>query len=122
MSYDPRTTILHNQIEIPMLYKTIVLELLIQNPEMHEQLRKDRKLLSALDLYSSELKTSHAAWKQRLSEAKPGSEQSQIANEAMEIAVKELEDHLRSESPSNEDAPLSLDHAMAYIRRHSPPE
>ena len=28
-----------------MQYKTIVLELLQQRPEMHDQLRKDRKLL-----------------------------------------------------------------------------
>ena len=36
-----------------MQYKTIVLELLQQRPEMHAQLRKDRKLLPALEFYSS---------------------------------------------------------------------
>ena len=33
-----------------MQYKTIVLELLQQRPAMHEQLRKERKLLPALEM------------------------------------------------------------------------
>ena len=41
-----------------MQYKTIVLELLQQRPQMHEQLRKDRKLLPALEFYAKELKAS----------------------------------------------------------------
>ena len=104
-----------------MMYKTIVLELLEQSPELHEDLRRERKLLPVLDLYSTELKTSHETWKDRLSQAKPGSEESQIASEAMEIALKELQDRLRTESPPAENAPLSLDGAMAYIRKHTPP-
>ena len=46
-----------------MQYKTIVLELLQQRPEMHDQLRRNRMLLPTLELYASELKTSHEAWK-----------------------------------------------------------
>ena len=103
-----------------MLYKTIVLGLMERNRQLYKQLRRSRKLLSALDLYSSELKTSHEAWKERLSQAKPGSEENQIASEAMEMAVLELEDRLRSESPDEDDS-MTLDGAMAYIRRHTPP-
>ena len=40
-----------------MMYKTIVLEILQQRPEMHERLRKERKLLPAMELYAQELKT-----------------------------------------------------------------
>ena len=74
-----------------MKYKTIVLELLEQRPKMHEQLRKERKLLPALELYARELKTSHEAWKERLSQTMPGSDQSQIASEALELAISELQ-------------------------------
>jgi hypothetical protein len=101
-----------------MLYKTIVRELLQQRPQTHEQLRKERMLLPALELYAQDLKTSHEAWKEVLSQAKPGSDPSQIASEAMERALKELEDRLPSEQPDNEES-FSLDAAMAYIRKHT---
>ena len=102
-----------------MQYKTIILELLQQRPEMHDQLRKERKLLPTLELYAKELKTSHEAWKELLSQARPGSDPSQIASEALEMALKELEDRLPSASPPDDNEPLSLDAAMAFIRRHT---
>ena len=102
-----------------MQYKTIILELLQQRPQMHDQLRKNRKLLPALEFYAKELKTSHETWKETLSQAKPGSDPSQIASEALEIALKEMEDRLPSESPQDGTEPLSLDAAMAYIRGHT---
>ena len=55
-----------------MQYKTIILELLQQRPEMHDQLRKDRKLLPTMELYARELKTSHEAWKETLSPGEAG--------------------------------------------------
>ena len=39
-----------------MQYKTIILELLQQRPQMHEQLRKERKLLPTMERYARELK------------------------------------------------------------------
>jgi uncharacterized protein YfaS (alpha-2-macroglobulin family) len=102
-----------------MQYKTIVLELLQQRPQMHEQLRKERKLLTTLELYAKELKESHEAWKELLDQAKPGSDQSQIASEALEIALKGLEDRLPSESETGEEEPLSLDQAMSYLINHT---
>ena len=103
------------------VYKTIVHELLEQNPVLHERLRKERSLLSTLELYSSELKTSHEAWKKLLLQSRPGSNETQIASEALEIAVEKLQAHLSPESPPDENNPLSLDEAMAFIRRHTPP-
>ncbi len=105
-----------------MQYKTIVLKLLQERPEMHNQLRSNRMLLSTVNRYAMELKANHETWKDRLSQAKPGSDQSQIASEALEIALKELEDYLDSASPPNDGKPPSLDGAMAFIRRHTPPE
>jgi hypothetical protein len=103
-----------------MQYKTMVLELL-QLSEIYEQLRNQRMLLPMLDLYSSELKTRHEAWKERLSQAKPGSNPRQIASEALEMALKELEDRLTSGLPPRGSEPLSLDAAMAFVRAHTPP-
>jgi hypothetical protein len=105
-------------METHMQYKTIILELLQQRPEIHEQLRKERKLLPALELYAKELKTSHEAWKDQLSQAMPGSDRSQIASEALEMALKDLEDRLPTASPEESET-LSLDTAMAFIRRHT---
>ena len=99
-----------------MQYKTIVLELLQQRPQMHERLRKERKLLTTLEIYAKELKTSHEAWMETLSRANPVSNQNQIASEAMEMALKDLEDRLPSESVPSEDEALSLDQAMAFVR------
>lgn len=104
-----------------MQYKTIILELLQQRPGMHDQLRKSRKLLPTLERYARELKANHEASKELLSQAKPGSDQSQIASEALEIALKELEDRLPSESPPNENEPLTLEATMAFICHHTPP-
>ena len=102
-----------------MQYKTIVYELLQQRHQMHEQLRKERKLLATMELHAMVLKTSHEAWKEVLSQAKPGSDPSQIASEALEMALRELEDRLPAES-LQEDETLSLNAAMAFIRRHTP--
>jgi hypothetical protein len=98
-----------------MQYKTIVLELLKERTELHEQLRLTRRLLPTLETCSRELKASHEAWKETLATANPGSDPSRIESEAMELAIKELEDRLPSVSPTDETEPLSLDKAMAFV-------
>ncbi len=105
-----------------LLYKTMVLGLLEERPRFHRQLRKNRTLLATLEHYANLLKTHHEAWKDQLAQARPGSDPSQIAGEALEIALKELEDSLPNESPPDDSEPFSLDAAMAFIRRHTPPE
>ncbi len=102
-----------------MHYKTIILEMLQQRPQMHEELWQSRKLLPTLEFYASELKDSHEDWKDRLLQAKPESDPSQIASEAMELALKDLEDRLPSESRRDASETLSLDQAMAHISRHT---
>ena len=102
-----------------MQYKTIVLELLQQRPQMLGELRKDRKLLPTVEMYARELKTSHEAWKKTLGQERPGSDQSQIAFEALEMALKDLEDRLPSESLPNDNETLSLEAAMAFILGHT---
>ena len=100
--------------ETIMHYKTIVMELLQNRPELHEKLRLSRTLLTSLNLYSSHLKANHEAWMDRLSRAKPSSERSQLASEAFEIAVKEMEDSMGTSDFPLETETLSLDGAMAF--------
>lgn len=104
-----------------MHYKTIVLELLQERPELHRRLQAERMLIPTLDLFASALKASHDEWKDRLSRSKPGSDESQIAGEALEIALKELEGRLPSESAQADQEEPSLDGAMTFLRRHTPP-
>jgi hypothetical protein len=103
-----------------MQYKTICLQMIQERPEMYEQLLSKQTLLPTLNRYSTQLRTSHLDWKELLSQARPASSESQIASEALEIALKELEDSLPPASPQDEDEMLSLDAAMAFIRHHTP--
>jgi len=115
-----KTTQPQNPMETNMQYKTILLELIQERPQMHNQLRKDRKLLTTMELYAKELKASHEAWKELLSPLRRGSDPSQIAAEALEMALKELEDRLPSGSPRDDNEALFLDAAMLFVRRHTP--
>lgn len=103
-----------------MQYKTIVLEMLQQRTQLYEQLRRERKLLTMTENYAQELKASHEAIRQDLQRANPDIASKMIASEAFEMALKELEDRLPSESAMDEPGELSLDGAMAFLRRHSP--
>ena len=100
-----------------MRYKTIVLELLQQHPETHNQLRSKRMLLPAMELYARQLRTRHEAWMEHLSRTRPGSDRSQIASEALEITLKELENSLGIPEDSE---PLSVEAAIAFIRGYVP--
>lgn len=99
-----------------MQYKTIVLELLLRQPRLHEELRRKRKLLTVLNSLAGELKHLHEALKQNLSTAKPELDQSQIASAALEIALTELEHRFRLAFPRNGQRPLTLDASMAFLR------
>ncbi len=102
-----------------MQYKTIVLQMLEQQPEIYNQLRKERQVLPAMEHYARELRSLHLAWQETLNEERPDSDPSQIASEALELALKDLKDRLPSGSPQEGQEALSLDQAMAFIRRHT---
>jgi hypothetical protein len=104
-----------------MQYKTIVLQYLRQRPRLHNQLKSSRTLLPTLDAYANQLKSSHEALKEQLAQANPGSEPSLVASQALEIALKDWTSSLPPDESSSDEEPLSLDGAMAYIRRHTPP-
>ena len=88
---------------------------------MYNNLLSNRNLLPILERFAIQLRTSHLTWKEYLAQANPGSSESQISSEAMEFALKDLEDSLPPAYPQNEDEPLSLDGAMAFIRNPTPP-
>jgi hypothetical protein len=91
-----------------MQYKTIVLQILEQQTEIYDQLRRERKVLPAMNHYARELRSLHLAWQETLNQARPESEPSQIASEALELALKDLEDRLQSVSPQKNQEALSL--------------
>jgi hypothetical protein len=45
----------------------------------------------------------------------------QIASEALEIALQELEDRLPSASPATDNEAFPIEAAMAFITHHTPP-
>jgi len=98
-----------------MQYMTIIHELLQQQPQTHEQLRKSRKLLWTVEQYAKELKSRHDAWKKMLTPLRPTSHPAQIASEALEFALKEVECHLPNDSQEDE-AHQFLDAAIFFHR------
>jgi hypothetical protein len=107
--------------EMTMQYKTITLRLLEQRPKLYEQLRRMDLLLPTLDTYAQDLKMRQQAWQEALAPKRPGSDPGQIAGEALELALQELKEVLPSESTPDESEPLSLDAAIAFLRRRTPP-
>ena len=103
-----------------MQYKSMSLSLIQENLELYEQLRSSKRLLPAMDAYAVDLKAGHEAWKDQLGRTRPGSDPSQIASEALELAIQDLQNRLSSASRTVEAEPLSLDAAMTFLR-HSPP-
>ncbi len=104
------------------MYKSLTLQLLRQHPQIYHHLKQARKVPPTLDHYSRELKRSHKVWQDSLSESRPGSDPSQIAAEAMELALSDLEDRLHSEILPDGSESLTLDAAIDYLRNPSQPE
>ena len=105
-------------------YKTIVLEMIQeQYPALQAALRARRMLLPTVNLQATALKRYHETWIDRLGLKWPERDPIQIASEAMELAIEDLRDDLRCESPPSGTPaePLSLDAAIASIRRPLPP-
>jgi hypothetical protein len=98
-----------------MLYKTITLQLLQQHVRTPIRMRM-------LDRYSADLAASHGAWMKALAATQAEISPQQQASEALELAIEAMKRRLREEYPQQEniDSPLSLEGAMAYLRRHTP--
>ena len=103
-----------------MRYKTMVLELIQERPKLCSQLRAEKTMLKTVENCAAALKASHEAWNERLKASERGNSTEQIEAEALELALQELQDRLPSGSKESEERPLSLDAAMAFIRRATP--
>jgi hypothetical protein len=103
------------------MYKALVLELLLDRPQLSEPLRQKRMLLATVEIYAQTLRKKHQAWREVLSQARQASDPQQIASEALELAVEDLSICLVPEYSPPETEALSLDDAMAFIQRHSQP-
>lgn len=103
-----------------MSYKTITLELLQEQPELYEQYRSTKRLLPAMDAHAIELRASHRAAIEAIARRSPESDPSQVASEALELAIRDLRERLLSASPKDEAAPLSPG-ATSGTRRRTPP-
>ena len=103
-----------------MLYKTICLQMIQDRPEMYDRLISNRTLLPTLERFARQLRNSHQAWKERLLRARPDGSDSQIASEALELALRQLGLSSASSNPEV-DEPFPLEDAMAFLRRHTPP-
>lgn len=103
-----------------MMYKTIVLELIQASPAYYEALRSSKRLLPAIESYANELKTRHHLWADQLRQANPGRDHRQMAAEAMELAIQDLQESLPYASP-RDDMELTLDAAISHIRPLTPP-
>lgn len=105
-----------------MHYKTIVLELIQeQYPALYEQLRASRTLLATMNDTATALRTAHRTWMAELRQANPGLDPSQVSSEALEMAIEDLRASLPPESSTDETETLSLDAAIAFILRPTPP-
>ena len=85
-------------------------------PDVLAELRKNRQLLATLERYANELKASHDAWKEVLVQVRPNSEPHQIRSEALETALKEMEDRMSSALEHGEDESQVLEAAMLFLR------
>jgi hypothetical protein len=107
-----------------MHYKTITLELLRQHPSLHQELRNRGTLQPTMERYAALLKERHLAWMETLSQTRPGRDPIQLSSEALQRALQDLQEALPAGSSPKADTmqePLSLEAAMAYLRRHTPP-
>jgi len=84
-------------------YLTILLELLEQHPQLHEQLKQRKNVLAWLEKTALQFKTRHEWWCEAFSKQNPGSTVSQFRSEALELALQEMEEDLPTEfHPSDE--------------------
>ena len=102
-----------------MPYKTIIIELLRQQPWLHGRLRRKRQVLAVVNHYAGELKTRHEHWKVALPTSQPDIDPTQLASAALEMALAEVNPRLRSASLPGEKNPSSSGGAKARSRKRT---
>ena len=86
-----------------MLYKTIILQMLEDRPAIYSQLKAERKSLATIEALAQELKANQQAILTDLQQASPLTDEQQLASQAMELALADLEAALDNRSSPNPD-------------------
>ena len=102
-------------------YKTIVLNLLRQYP-IHNNLKRKKILLRTVENSAQELKAIHGARMTQLLQERPGTDQSQVASETLELAMSDWKASLPAGWIPVGSQPLTLDGAMRFVLNHTPPQ
>jgi hypothetical protein len=89
-----------------MHYQTIILELLMQYPQLHESLRREKLLLATVKRLARELRQRHDEWQQTFSTTDSGNPL--VRAEALERAIQDLRDHLGLASDPEELDPETI--------------
>ncbi len=105
-----------------MLYKTIVLELIQDRPELCARLRSEKLMLRTVESLALTLKTSQQAWQEQLVTTMRGDSEKLIGSRAMELAIRDMIESLPSEPSRNGDEAISLDALIQSVRSPTLPE
>lgn len=99
-----------------MHYKTIVLELLEQQPALHDRLKSSNALLSTMNQLAVLLRDLHHEILANLFQASPHESPTLLSSEALELATHQLQQSLVAEDSES----FSLDEAMLYLKNRMP--
>lgn len=113
-----------------MLYKTIILQLLEDRPQIYNQLKAERKSLATIEALALQLKAEQQAVLADLKQACPEVDQTQLASQSLELALAELVAELdRSlhpepdkDSSSEQTKGFTLDHCIRPLPSQKPSE
>lgn len=86
-----------------MYYKTIALRLIQDRPAFHESIRQEGRLLMVMETYADWLRDYHSLWITFLTKHQPESDETQIASQALERCIQDLEQVLPPASPPSDD-------------------
>src|SRR5687768_15399535 len=84
------------------MYKTMVLELILERPPLYRRLQRERLLKAMMETHAGTLKVRHQFWKDQLGQASPGTDPQQLTNQALEYALNDLRASLPNESSASE--------------------
>lgn len=80
-----------------MRYKTIVLELLQQNPSLHDELKASGSLLSTMERMAVALREDHLQLLETLRAQHPTDSEILLRSQAMELVVEQLRQSILQE-------------------------
>ena len=102
-------------------YQTLALQLIRAYPLVHYSIKEQNLLVDTIMKEAKLLEQRHRILQEQLSLAQPDSDPISIESAALEIALKELQDRLALGLPPADQEALSLEGAMAFLKKATPP-